>query len=85
MLAAFRRVSVFVYLLLPIITATVWSLVVCFALFERVHLMTIIFTTVLVGVALDYGIYTLIHAQRTEGGLSAGRCGTSGVRSSRGV
>ena len=70
MLAAFRRVSVFVYLALPILTATVWSLVVCFALFERVHLMTIIFTTVLVGVALDYGIYTLIHAQRTDGGIA---------------
>ncbi len=70
MLAAFRRVSVFVYLALPILAATVWSLVVCFALFERVHLMTIIFTTVLVGVALDYGIYTLIHAQRTDGGIA---------------
>ncbi len=69
MLAAFRRVSVFVYLALPILAATVWSLVVCFALFDRVHLMTIIFTTVLVGVALDYGVYTLIHAQRTDGGL----------------
>ena len=70
MLLAFRRLSVFVYLALPILAATVWSLVVCFALFERVHLMTIIFTTVLVGVALDYGIYTLIHAQRTDGGVS---------------
>ena len=70
LLFAFRRVSAFLYLLLPIVTATVWSLAACFALFERVHLMTIIFTTVLVGVALDYGIYTLIHAQRTEGGLA---------------
>ena len=67
---AFRRVTVFVYLLLPIVTATVWSLVVCFALFETVHLMTIIFTTVLVGVALDYGIYTLSHARQTEGGTA---------------
>ena len=67
---AFRRVSVFVYLLLPIVTATVWSLVVCFALFETVHLMTIIFTTVLVGVALDYGVYTLSHARQTEGGMA---------------
>ncbi len=31
--------------------------------------MAIIFTTVLIGVALDYGIYTLSHAQRTAGGL----------------
>ena len=67
---AFRRLTVFVYLLLPIVTATVWSLVVCFALFGTVHLMTIIFTAVLVGVALDYGIYTLSHARQTEGGMA---------------
>ena len=67
---AFRRLTVFIYLLLPIVTATVWSLVVCFALFDTVHLMTIIFTTVLVGVALDYGIYTLSHARETTGGVA---------------
>ena len=33
MLYAFRRLSVFLYLVLPIVTATVWSLVVCFAVF----------------------------------------------------
>ncbi len=70
LLLAFRSVVVFVYLLLPIVTATVWSLVVCFALFDRVHVVAITFTTVLVGVALDYGIYTLIHARRTAGGLA---------------
>jgi predicted exporter len=69
LLAFFRRISVFVYLLLPIVAATVWSLVVCFVFFERVHVVAIIFTTVLVGVALDYGIYTLSHAQQTIGGL----------------
>ena len=70
LLVAFRSVVVFVYLLLPIVTATVWSLVICFALFDRVHVVAITFTTVLVGVALDYGIYTLIHARRTAGGLA---------------
>ncbi len=34
MLYAFRRVSVFLYLVLPIVTATVWSLVICFAVFR---------------------------------------------------
>ena len=67
---AFRSVVVFVYLLLPIVTATVWSLVICFALYDRVHVVAVTFTTVLVGVALDYGIYTLIHARRTAGGLA---------------
>jgi predicted exporter len=70
LLAFFRRISVFAYLLLPIIAATVWSLVVCFLFFDRVHVVAIIFTTVLVGVALDYGIYTLSHAQQTAGGMA---------------
>ena len=67
---AFRSMVVFLYLLLPIVVATVWSLVICFALYDRVHVIAITFTTVLVGVALDYGIYTLIHARRTAGGLA---------------
>jgi predicted exporter len=70
LLTFFRRVSVFAYLLLPIVAATVWSLVVCFLFFDRVHVVAIIFTTVLVGVALDYGIYTLSHAQQTAGGMA---------------
>ena len=70
LLFAFRRVLVFAYLLLPIVTATLWSLVVCFALFDRVNVVAITFITVLVGVALDYGIYTLVHARQTAGGLA---------------
>ena len=70
LLFAFRRVMVFAYLLLPIITATLWSMVVCFALFDRINVVAITFITVLVGVALDYGIYTLVHARQTAGGLS---------------
>lgn len=69
MLWAFRSVAVFAYLVLPILTATAWSMVVCFAVFPRVHVVTLIFTSVLVGVALDYGIYALTHAQRVRGGL----------------
>ncbi len=70
LLFAFRRAMVFAYLLLPIITATLWSLVICFALFDRINVVAITFITVLVGVALDYGIYTLVHARQTAGGLS---------------
>lgn len=66
MLIVFRKIAVFIYLLLPIITATIWSLVICFLFFDQLHAVTIIFTTVLVGIALDYGIYTLIHAMRTR-------------------
>ncbi|MBV9127548.1 MAG: MMPL family transporter [Verrucomicrobia bacterium] len=69
MLVAFRNIVVFAYLLLPIVTAAVWSSVLSFACFERVHVVAIIFTTVLIGVALDYGIYALVHAQKTPGGL----------------
>ncbi len=70
LLFAFRRVLVFAYLLLPIVTATLWSLVICFACFDRVNVVAITFITVLVGVALDYGIYTLVHARQTAGGLA---------------
>ena len=64
---AFRRLTIFAYLLLPILTAVVWSMVVCFALFDQVHSVTIIFTTVLIGVALDYGIYAFSHARQSAG------------------
>ena len=70
LLFAFRRAMVFAYLLLPIVTATLWSLVVCFALFDRINVVAITFITVLVGVALDYGIYTLVHARQTAGGIA---------------
>ena len=70
LLFAFRRVMVFAYLLLPIVTATLWSLVVCFACFDRINVVAITFITVLVGVALDYGIYTLVHARQTAGGVA---------------
>ncbi len=70
LLFAFRRVMVFAYLLLPIITATLWSMVVCFALFDRINVVAITFITVLVGVALDYGIYTLVHARQMSGGVA---------------
>ncbi len=70
LLFAFRRVLVFAYLLLPIVTATLWSLVICFACFDRVNVVAVTFITVLVGVALDYGIYTLVHARQTAGGLA---------------
>ena len=70
LLIAFRQVMVFAYLLLPIITATLWSMVVCFALFDRINVVAVTFITVLVGVALDYGIYTLVHARQTAGGIA---------------
>ncbi len=70
LLFAFRRVVVFAYLLLPILTATLWSLEICFAFFDRVIVVALTFITVLVGVALDYGIYALVHARQTAGGLA---------------
>ena len=75
LLLAFRSVVVFAYLLLPIVTATVWSLVICFALYDRVHVVAITFTTVLVGVALDYGIYHAHPCPADGGWASAGVAG----------
>ncbi len=68
LLIAFRRAAIFIYLLLPLAAATVWSLVGCFALFDQVHSIAITFTTVLVGVALDYGIYAFSHARQSAPG-----------------
>ncbi len=69
MLLAFRNLTVFAYLLLPIATAAVWSLVVCFLFFDKLHVVAVVFTTVLLGIAMDYGIYALTSAQRSAGGL----------------
>ena len=69
MLLAFRNLTVFAYLLLPIAAAAVWSLVVCFLFFDKLHVVAVVFTTVLLGIAMDYGIYALTSAQRGSGGL----------------
>ncbi len=41
-----------------------WS--VCWTLFERVHLLTLVFGATLIGVAQDYGIYFLCHRLNAE-------------------
>ena len=69
LLAAFRRPAVFLHLLLPIAAATAWGWVVCFLFFDRVHMLSIIFSTILVGVAVDYGILTLGYGQPGQVGL----------------
>ena len=69
LLIAFRRPAVFAHLLLPIAAATAWGWVVCFLFFDRVHMLSIIFSTILVGVAVDYGILTLGYGQPGQVGL----------------
>lgn len=69
LLIAFRRPAVFAHLLLPIAAATAWSWVICFLFFDRVHMLSIIFSTILVGVAVDYGILTLGYGQPGQVGL----------------
>ncbi len=68
LLGAFRRLSVFLHLLLPIAAATTWAWVICFTYFASVHVLSVIFSTILVGVAVDYGILTLGYGR--PGGTS---------------
>lgn len=63
LLFAFRTPLAFVHLLLPILTAITWAWAACFALFGNVHLLSVIFSTILVGVAVDYGILTLGYGE----------------------
>lgn len=48
-------------ILLSIGVGFLGALSVCFFLFDRIHLMTLVFGASLIGVAQDYGIYFLCH------------------------
>jgi predicted exporter len=69
LLLAFRRPAVFAHLLLPIAAATTWAWVICFLFFSHVHVLSIVFSTILVGVAVDYGILTLGYGRPGQVGL----------------
>lgn len=69
LLYAFRHPLAYVHLLLPILTAITWAWVVCLAVFGNVHLLSVIFSTIMVGVAVDYGILTLGYGEPGKTGL----------------
>ncbi len=63
LLYAFRHPLAYVHLLLPILTAITWAWAICLAVFGNVHLLSVIFSTIMVGVAVDYGILTLGYGE----------------------
>lgn len=66
---SFRSFKPMAYILLLIGVGCVGALSVCLLLFERVHLLTLVFGATLIGVAQDYGIYFLCNrlaAQASE-------------------
>ncbi len=61
MWCAFRSFKPIAYILLLIGVGFVGALSICLLLFERVHLLTLVFGATLIGVAQDYGIYFLCN------------------------
>lgn len=55
----FRSLKPIAMIVLTIIIGSVGALSVCWLLFDRMHLMTLVFGATLIGVAQDYGIYFL--------------------------
>ena len=65
-LAAFRSVRPLLLALLPIAIGCVAAIAVCSWLFGRIHVMTLVFGSSLVGVSVDYGLYYLCHVRRED-------------------
>lgn len=66
MLAAFHSWRPLVLVLLPIIVGCVAAIAVCGWVFERIHVLTLVFGTSLVGVSVDYGLHLLCHTRRDD-------------------
>jgi predicted exporter len=58
---AFRSLKPIALILLSIGVGFLGSMSVCWLLFGRIHLLTLVFGASLIGVAQDYGIYFLCH------------------------
>lgn len=65
-LAAFRSWRPLVLALLPIVIGCVAAIAVCGWVFGRIHVLTLVFGSSLVGVSVDYGLHFLCHARRED-------------------
>jgi predicted exporter len=63
---SFRSLKPIGYILLLIGIGCLGALSICLLLFDRVHLLTLVFGATLIGVAQDYGIYFLCNRVGTE-------------------
>jgi predicted exporter len=69
----FRSVKPISLILLAIGIGFLGALSVCWLLFGRIHLLTLVFGASLIGVAQDYGIYFLCHRLGADPGLDSPR------------
>ena len=70
---AFHSFKPIALILLSIGIGCLGALSVCWLLFERVHLLTLVFGATLIGVAQDYGIYFLCNRLRADAGMDSSR------------
>ena len=70
---AFHFFKPIALILLSIGIGCLGALSVCWLLFERVHLLTLVFGATLIGVAQDYGIYFLCNRLRANAGMDSSR------------
>ncbi len=71
MWTTFHSLKPIVLILLSILIGCLGSLSVCWLLFERIHLLTLVFGASLIGVAQDYGIYFLCNRLTADEQLSS--------------
>ncbi|MBY0572940.1 MAG: MMPL family transporter [Undibacterium sp.] len=71
MWASFRSLKPIALILLSITVGFLGALSVCYLLFDRIHLMTLVFGASLIGVAQDYGIYFLCHRAAHDATLNS--------------
>jgi predicted exporter len=69
----FRSVKPITLILLAIGVGFLGALSVCWLLFGRIHLLTLVFGASLIGVAQDYGIYFLCHRLGADPALDSQR------------
>lgn len=68
---SFHSLKPIAMVLLSIAIGCLGSLSICFLLFERIHLMTLVFGASLIGVAQDYGLYFLCNRLNADATLDS--------------
>jgi predicted exporter len=67
----FRSFKPIALILLSITIGCLGSLSICWLLFERIHLLTLVFGASLIGVAQDYGLYFLCNRMNADASLDS--------------
>lgn len=69
----FRSLKPVALIFLPIVIGCLGALSVCWFLFDKIHLITLVFGASLIGVAQDYGIYFLCQSAAADAALDLRR------------